>query len=88
MQDKIIKIEVVMQIHDFANAKKIKNRLVAAENNNEALLTRVSRRGESKISLATVLTDYIPVPLLLAGNDGIVVRFNKAAEAFFSVPAE
>ena len=38
--------------------------------------------------LATVLTKYIPVPVILTNKDGVVVRFNKAAEAFFSVPAE
>ena len=88
LQDKIIRIEVVMQIHDFANSKKIKNRLIAAENNNEALLNQGKSERKVKDFLTTILTDYIPVPVILAGSDGIVVRFNKAAEAFFSVPAK
>ena len=87
LQEKIIKIEVVMQIHDYANTKKLKNRLIAAENNTEALLNQGKSDREVKNFMSTILTDYIPVPVILAGADGIVVRFNKAAEAFFSVPA-
>lgn len=88
LQDKIIKIETVMQIHDYANTRKLKKRLTAAENNADAVMNQGKSDRTVKNFLATVLTEYTPVPVILTGIDGIVVRFNKAAEVFFSVPAK
>lgn len=87
LQDNIIKIETVMQIHDYANAQKCKQRLIVAETNTEAMAQQGMADRKVKNFLATVLTEYTPVPVILAGRDGVIVRFNKAAEAFFSVPA-
>jgi len=88
LQDKIIRIEAVMQIHDYANTLKLRKRALASEGNAEAVINQGKSERKIKDFLATVLTKHIPVPVILTNKDGFVVRFNKAAEAFFSVSAE